>query len=98
VYNFGRSAEWVFQATAHGKCECDGIGAAAKCKARKASLHGRTIQSPHELFEFLSTTSSKVTYLWLPATDVDAITVDMEKRFAEAEPIRNCRSYSATQK
>ena len=43
-----------FFATSHGKSACDGIGAVAKCTARKASLQGVTILTPEQMYNYLN--------------------------------------------
>jgi hypothetical protein len=91
--DFGRTAEWAFHATSHGKCECDGLGAAAKSMARRASLQGYEILTSFKFYEFLSGASKKVTYFWLSSLDVAAISEDLEARFLMAKQIPTCRSY-----
>ena len=57
--DFDIDAEWNFYATAHGKGPCDGIGAAVKRAAVRASLQAvdnNHILTANDLFNWLSTT------------------------------------------
>ena len=50
--DFGVLAEWHFFATSHGKGPCDGVGGTIKRLAAYASLQGRQISSPKELYDW----------------------------------------------
>ncbi|KAJ8688286.1 hypothetical protein QAD02_024081 [Eretmocerus hayati] len=52
-HDFQLEAEWHFDATAHGKNACDGLGASVKSNARRESLQRSSenqILTPHQLY------------------------------------------------
>lgn len=51
-----------FFATSHGKSICDGVGAAAKRIARKASKQGVQILNAKQMYDYLSEKDSTVRY------------------------------------
>ena len=57
--DFGRSAEWHFHESAHGKGPCDGAGGTMKRLARKASLQmTHQISTSKQLFEWANQESN----------------------------------------
>lgn len=86
--DFGRSAKWHFQATAHGKGPSDGAGGALKRKARRASLQGVSIMSSLELYEWAKKSESSMSVLYKDTEDYEKIKQFLESRFETCQTIK----------
>ena len=67
--DFSVAAEWVFFATSHGKCPCDGIRGTIKRTATKASLqqpYKGQILSSAQLFEFCRENIHGIDFILFP--------------------------------
>jgi len=90
--DFGISAEWHFHATAHGKGGCDGVGAAFKREATRASLQApasRAILTPKRLFEWAQNRFENIDIFFYSAEKHTKVTVQLKKRFNTAQAIPN---------
>ncbi|XP_058789571.1 uncharacterized protein LOC131663272 [Phymastichus coffea] len=86
-----------FFMTSHGKSAADGIGAAAKRRARKAALQGHCILDAEQMYDYLSKTDSDIKYLYVSNDDVEArgkkLSSKKDSRFNNAKTIKNTRQY-----
>ena len=90
--DFHRSADWHFQATAHGKGPCDGAVGALKRLARRASLQmpsNDQISTALELFNWARRESSlkNITILYKDTEEYTNKNKLMETRFADCRVI-----------
>lgn len=88
--DFGVKAEWHFHATAHGEGACDGVGAALKRGATRASLQvsaTHTILTPKALFTWAKKNLPNIKVYFYTKDEHEQIKQSLEKRFSIAKSI-----------
>ncbi len=96
--DFSFEAEWHFTATAHGKSECDALGAVVKRSAKLHSLRGQgLIRNANELFTFCENhlKSNTLKFIFVPSQDVlDFIQEkNLKGRYSQGKTIPGTRSF-----
>lgn len=90
--DFGVRAEWHFHATAHGKGACDGVGAALKRGATRASLQAsatHAILTPKALFTWAKKNLTNIKVYFYTKDEYEQVKQSLEKRFSIAKSIPN---------
>lgn len=96
--DFGIPAEWHYFATSHGKGPSDGLGGTVKRLAARASLQRTSddqIQTPLQLFEWVSTNIKGMSFAFVSASEVEARKKCLKRRFHEAPHIHEIRQCHA---
>ncbi|KYN41612.1 hypothetical protein ALC56_03972 [Trachymyrmex septentrionalis] len=97
--DFGITAEWHFHATAHGKGGCDGVGAAFKREATRASLQAQApnaILTPKSLFEWAQDRFENIGVLFYSKQEHKKMIAHLNKRFKAAlavPSIQKCHAF-----
>ncbi|KAJ8665461.1 hypothetical protein QAD02_007123 [Eretmocerus hayati] len=94
--DFGLEAEWHFNATAHGKNACDGVGATLKSNARRSSLQklsGNQITTPRELDVWAREHMKNMEIFFVPKENYLLVKSDLEVRFDGAKTVPGTLSY-----
>ncbi|KYN27429.1 hypothetical protein ALC57_03185 [Trachymyrmex cornetzi] len=90
--DFGIKAEWHFHATAHGKGACDGVGAAFKREATRASLQApasRAILTSKSLFDWAQNRFDNIDVFFYSKEMYKKAAAHFNRRFKSAPAIPN---------
>lgn len=82
--DFNIDAEWHYNATAHGKCACDGLGACLKCAATRFSLQASpndAILSSLSLFTWAKSRFQNIQFFHYTKEDHKKILQKLNRRF-----------------
>ena len=96
--DFGIKAEWHFQATAHGKGGCDGVGANIKRGARKASLQLSSknhILKPEDLYNWAKAYCKETVVFYSSKESYEKTVVQLKPRLDQAKSIPGTLQYHA---
>ncbi|KAJ8669802.1 hypothetical protein QAD02_014517 [Eretmocerus hayati] len=98
--DFSLEAEWHFNATAHGKNACDGVGACLKSNARRASLQKNStsqITTPRELFVWAREKMENMRIFFVSKEEYLQVKSDLTERSDGAKTVPGTLSYHSFQ-
>lgn len=88
--DFSIKAEWHYNATAHGKSSCDGVGSVLKSQATRASLQDKgneAILNSTELYNWAKNKFPNITFFHYTQQDYDRVSRKLSKRFKTAPKV-----------
>lgn len=93
--DFGLKAEWHFHVTAHGKGPHDGLGAAVKIKARRASLQASPVNSiltAEQLFNWSKQNIKNIEFFYFSSKLHETVKRRLKSRFDNAQAVPKIQS------
>lgn len=95
IQDYGIEAEWHFHATAHGKGACDGLGAAVKREATRASLQADSnaaILDVETLFTWARAKFENIQFFFYSQQDHQRAQRRLTKRFSDSPQVAKIQS------